>query len=225
MTHQTQSASETFNNIVIEDNYSEYWQLDSIEHYNSNTAAAFVFIPFEYKKPSYTLTCTPDKVNYGEASVCSLNVKYYNKLEKIDFELSANEFNISNIKINESFENLSENTEKYSLSPKNELEETEEGIETTLITFEVRGIENKRINIEENIKGVNLKYSDQYDKNNEENEVIFKVEQHTPSDETNIENPKTGNTKTLFMDIISAIVFGAGIFLILYMNKNTDFAE
>lgn len=216
------STNPNFSNIIVDNNYSKYWQLVEVSPYSSDSILIYKLVPYEYKEPEFSLSCNPVEVKPGESSVCSLNVTYYNNLENIDFGLSISDFDIYNININDSFKDVSDSDGVYSLSPLDELVESEEGTEISLITFEVKSEEEKGINLEDNIRVVNLGYSDNYSESDDGEvvEVTSTVKQVTPSDDMVGENPKTGDTLYLVLCGILTVVFSVGLFFII--NKNQE---
>lgn len=209
-------------NITIDNNYSEYWKLEKIYANYCDGALFYRFIPVEYKEPTFTLDCNPTEIKPGETSICSLNMTYYNTYSKVDFKLDTSDFNISNVQINESFENLSDNEDSYSIKPLNELVESDEGTEMPIMTFEIKSEEEKGINVENNIKTI-VSIHDEYGDGKEETEISSTVKQATPPDEPIDENPKTGNTiTTILLIILLSLLLGTGIFIVVYRYKNIE---
>lgn len=216
--YATQEDS-TYTNIIIDNNYSEYWKLERLYYSSCAGSIYYIFIPVEYKEPTFTLDCNPTEIKPGETSVCSLNMKYYSTYDKVDFKLDTSEFNISNVQINESFENLSDNEDSYSIKPLNELVVSDEGVETSLMTFEIKSEEEKGINVENNIKTF-VSIHDEYGDGKEETEISSTVKQATPPDDPIDENPKTGNTITTILIMLLSLLLGTGIFIVVYRYKS-----
>ena len=216
----------TYTNITIDNNYSEYWKLESIYYSYCSGWVSYKLVPVEYKEPTFTLDCNPTEIKPGETSICSLNMTYYNTYSKVDFKLDTSDFNISNVQINESFENLSDNEDSYSIKPLNELVESDEGTEMPIMTFEIKSEEEKGINVENNIKTI-VSIHDEYGDGKEETEISSTVKQATPPDEPIDEpideNPKTGNTiTTILLIILLSLLLGTGIFIVVYRYKNIE---
>ena len=218
----------------INNDYSNYWLVEDFGH---GCIAGFVFIPYDYKKPTFTLTCNPSSLKYNQYSTCFIKTKYYEKINSLNFTLDFNDFDITDINIGESFENLSVNNNIYSLDSKSSVVDSKEGTELTVITFRLNSKEDKNIDLENNIKVTNLNYIDKIE-NGQIDEVNTTLKQDimTPSDEINTpndeiqistsedaipSNPKTGDETTFI--IYGMLVTFVSVSLFLIINKKEEY--
>lgn len=193
-------------------NVSKYWVITNafIDDYGADT---IYLAPYEYKEPSFELSCNPNKIVSGEYSICTLNTKYYSKLKNLNFKLDIGNYEISDVELGESFDNLQLENGVYSVSGKDDMEENAEGLETTIIKFKVSSNDDKEITNTDNIKVTNLEYTDIIDNNSVElltDTVTKEVDSNT------IKNPYTGND---YLALIILIISLMGVGFYSYYRK------
>lgn len=180
------------NEINVLSGISKYWKVIKYigqDHYYKYN---YALVPYEYKEPTYELSCNPEKISKGGYSDCSLKATYYSKLRNIDFNLKINDYEISDIKAGDDFENLKVEDNNYSLTGKKNMEESDEGKETTIITFRITSQTNKEVNINDNIKIENINYTDQVEEGTKD-VVTATVKQEKKLENNNLSNPLTSN--------------------------------
>ena len=189
---------------------SKYWKITNafIDDYGTE---AFYLEPYEYKKPSFELSCNPNKILKGGYSECILSKNYFSKFNNISFKLEVGNYEISNIKLGDSFENLQSDNNIYSVTGKDEMEVNEDGVKTDILKFRVTSLDNLEINDIDNIKIIDLKYSNDVEENS--------VELLTDTVKKDINNTKVGNNpKTsnvlilIFLSIIVILVLGTYLY-------------
>lgn len=171
---------------------SKYWRIIKYLGQDGYTKHNYALIPYEYKEPTYELSCNPEKISIGGYSDCALKATYYSKLRSIDFNLYINDYDISDIKAGNEFEILKVEDNNYSLMGKSSMEESDEGKETTIITFRITSQTNKEVNINDNIKIDNINYKDQVEEGTKE-VVTATVKQEKKLENNNLSNPLTSN--------------------------------
>lgn len=214
--------------MVIQDNYSEYWQLKKVS-YASGTYLNFS--PFYYTAPEFNVECNPNKIQTSEYSLCTIKTKTKYPLESVSFNLDINDFEIIEIKAGDYFEKISVNNNVYTTKTKENINNLEE--EIILATIELKTKENKKIDIENNVKITNINYKDLLETNTI-SELSTTINQEkdenyvTPSDdkETNEgktitpDNPKTGDNSYLILYGILVLVISVTLFLIVNKKSN-----
>ena len=203
-------------------NISNYWKVVKYLERSAYTQYNYALIPYEYKEPTYELLCNPEKISIGEYSNCSLKSTYYSKLRSIDFSLSLNDYEISDIKVGDDFENLKVEDYNYSLTGKNSMEESDEGNETTIITFRITPQTDKEVNIEDNIKIKNINYKDQAEEGTK-NFVTATVKQEPTNNDGNSEIFKNPNTRDKLLVIVLFIITILGICTTIYRKKKSRY--
>lgn len=190
-------------NIVINNDYTEYWKLETlILDYED---LGLKLVPYTYKEPEFSLSC--DSSNTNKISRCQLKIKITNRFDNVKFKINSEQNEIFEVKVGDLFENLEINEGVYSLSAKPVLIETRTANEFTIITFKVKISEEKEI---QNItKITNLEYKDIANENTI-NEIL-----PPQSDDTLIENPETGSNISLFVYSIFVISISVSLFLII----------
>ena len=123
--------------------HSKYWKVVRFMGIDNYSLYQYALIPTTYEEPKFELLCNPEKISIGEHSTCSLKATYYSKLKNIDFNLNIKDYEISDIKAGDDFENLKVEDNNYSLTGKNSMEESDKGKETTIITFRITSQTNK----------------------------------------------------------------------------------
>ena len=205
-------------------NISNYWKVVKYLERSAYTQYNYALIPYEYKEPTYELSCNPQKISIGEYSTCSLKATYYSKLKNIDFNLNIKDYEISDIKAGDDFENLKVEDNNYSLTGKNSMEESDEGNETTIITFRITSPTNKEVNAKDNIKIKNINYKDQVEEGTK-NFVTATVKQEPTNNDGNSEilkNPNTGDKLLVIVLFIITITI-LGICTIIYRKKKSRY--
>lgn len=195
---------------------SKRWKIVSIQRWSF--APFYYMIPYEYKEPLYELSCNPEIISQGEYSNCTLKATYYTKLKNIDFNLNINDYEISDVKAGDDFEDLQVEDNKYSLRGKSSMEESSEGKETSIMTFRITSKTNKEVNLENNIKIENINYQDQVEEGSKEI-VTATIKQKSLNNDNNTKIFKNPNTGDKVLIIMLLMIFSLGIGTFIYKRK------
>lgn len=225
------NPNDTERELIIDNETSEYWILDS---FGGGSGMWMNFVPYKYMVPEFNLTCDPNQTTLNEYSLCTLRVKYISEFNDIKFSLDTGDYELIELTSGDFFETPKLNEGIYSFNLKSIIKPTEEEKEITIATFTIKSKEEKNIDIENNIKIVNLNYMD-ITANETISEISTTVKHEktiiTPSDDNEIdagkdviinENPKTGNNSYMLLCIISVIFVSMSIFMIIIKKDNLE---
>ena len=201
------------------DNYPKLWK---IVNYRLGSFVPFYdLVPYVYEKPTYELTCSPEKISRGEYSNCTLKTTYYSKIKNINFKLNTVDYEISDVVSGDDFENLNLENGIYYLTGKDSMEEDGSGRNTTIITFKVNSKTDKVINVSNNVKAQNINYTDVV-KSGVVEEISSTVKQEKKSSKDGKvikSNPLTGNGFGYLLIIIFLAIVGMTINKKVKINK------
>ena len=179
------------------ENYSEYWKIREIGMENYYRSITYTLVPVSYTEPTFEIVCNPTQLSPGQVSECSLNVLYYSKLSNVIFKLSMDKYDIKDIRTGELFENLNIEEEIYSLTGKDSMEDSDDGVKTTVINFKIQVKDNEEIiDSANNVKVTSLNYQDSVSNHTIE-EVSTTVgvnkDSNNNDNKETIQNPMTRN--------------------------------
>ena len=180
-----------------------------------------VFVPIDYKKPEFNLSCTPDNVKINENATCTIKAKILTKLNNIQFSIKAEGFKIKNIKPGDFFKDLKLENNNYSLKSKSTFSKLTELTEMTLVTFKISSSELKNIDIENNIKILNILYEDDVTKKTigEISSTVKQLNVIGPNGEL-LQNPNTGETSYILLYAVLIITIITSISLVASKKNN-----
>ena len=166
----------------------------------------FKFVPYEYQKPEFNLTCIPYKTTKNNYTKCTLKTKYKTRIDNIKFKIDSNENYIYDETSGELFENIEKSNGMYIAKSKNTYTDAQNTDEITIITFKVKNSDN--------IKITNLIYEDKAE-NRTINEITTPKAEGEPD-----QNPNTGDLSFLITYAFAVLTISAALFLIIYKREN-----
>ena len=194
---------------------SEYWKVyTAVGDYYDRTLV--LLKPYNYIEPEYKIECNPKQITPGETSKCTLKANYHSKIKSINFKLDIADYTISDIKAGEDFDNLKIEDNIYSLISKDTLEDSEEGKEIDIITFNIKSNSEKIIG-ENNIKVLDIKYEDGLAESTTKT-ISETVNQEKIDIKELITNPKTRNNLIIIILLFSLIT----ISIIINKKRNNN---
>lgn len=199
----------------ILNNYTGYWKIAKYLGMDQYSTIEYALVPTTYEEPTFKLSCNPKSIKKGEYSECELSTKYYSKFKNLNFKLDVSDYETIDVKPGSHFENLQLENGVYTVTGKDDMEESEDGIETTIIKFKVTSNNDKEVKITNNIKVVDLNYSNGYENNSFGvlTDTIRKDKTDTNTVIDKIKNPKTGDKVFIIIALMSiSLVIGAIIY-------------
>ena len=192
-------------NLIINNEHSQHWKFEKVI---LDEPLGFKFVPYEYQKPEFNLTCIPYKTTKNNYTKCTLKTKYKTRIENIKFKIDSNENYIYDETSGELFENIEKSGGMYIVKSKNTYTDAQNTDEITIITFKVKNSDN--------IKITNLIYEDKLG-NRTINEITIPKTEGEPD-----QNPNTGDLSFLITYAFVVLTISAALFLIIYKRENVQ---
>ena len=185
---------------------SKYWKVYTNEQDFYGTPMFFLK-PYNYIEPEYKIECNPTEIAPGETSTCELKVTYHSKIKSLNFKLDTDQYNISDVKSGEDFENLQVNDGLYSISSKNTLEDSEEGRTTTILSFTIKS-DSDVVASSDNIKVLDLEYDDELSESPKKvaTATVNQNKKEKADIKNIVNNPKTRNNIILIILLLTLII-------------------
>ena len=203
----------------ILNNYTGYWKIVKYLGMDQYSTIEYALVPAAYEAPTFKLSCNPKSIKKGEQSECELSTKYYSKFKNLNFKIDVLDYEVVDVKPGNNFENLQLVLGVYTVAGKDNMEESGDGIETTIIKFKVTSNDDKEVKNTNNIKVIDLNYSNSFENNSfgvladtiSKDESKAETDTNTVND--TIKNPKTGDKVFLIIALMSiSLVIGTIIY-------------
>ena len=155
-----------------------------------------------YEEPKFELFCDSTEMGADDKVACQVAVEYSHIPDNVQFELSSDKFNISDITTLDGWKKTDDDDDKFIFEsdklPENEYDDSRVSVD--IIEFYITPKDKENINVEDAVKVTKVAWKDKFAEKEIDSELIEPMKK---KEEVKFEIPKTGVESYILIGILA----------------------